>query len=130
MKKLLTHCLLGALWLATASCAKDQAAATPQACNPSAKTVKTVLNAAGIVSFNQALQHYVVSVPQPDTLDKVDLGIVCGNLPAALQLNGARVVVTGTFKEYGRVPPSPTPAGHTYYYLEVAQVASNYVPLK
>ena len=121
MKKTSIYLVLSALLCTTASCEKEEAT-TAQLCAPTAKTVKTITNASGIVYFNTMLMHYVISVHQPGTTDAVDLGIVCGNLPAALQIDGTRVTVSGALKEYGQPAPAPVPAGYTYYYLEVASI--------
>nr|GFD49894.1 hypothetical protein [Tanacetum cinerariifolium] len=104
------------------SCKKDDAHKTAQTCNATAKTVKTIAGAAGIVYFNASLQQYVVSVHQPGTIDAVDMGVPCSSLPTNLQKDGTRVIVSGTFKEYGQAAPNPTPAGYTYYYLEVSAI--------
>jgi len=122
MTKNLTYIALAALLCLASSCKKDDSTAKTQACNITAKTVKTIANAAGIVYFNVTLQQYVVSVHQPGTYDSVDVGVPCSSLPAALQKDGARVAVSGTFKEYGQAAPDPTPAGTTYYYLEISAI--------
>lgn len=123
MKKALTYCLLSGLVMATVSCEKDDASArTQQLCAPTAKAVKTITQAAGIVYLNPTLQQYVIMVHQPGTIDAVDMGVVCGTLPPALQADGTKVLVTGTFREYGQAPPSPTPVGYTYYYLEITEI--------
>jgi hypothetical protein len=124
MPKNLTSIALAALLCLFSSCEKDEpnAEKTTQACNATAKTVKTIANAAGIVYFNAALQQYVVSVHQPGTYDSVDVGVPCGDLSTALQKDGARVTVSGTFKEYGQAAPGPTPVGTTYYYLEISAI--------
>jgi len=124
MTKHLTHVALAALLCFASSCKKDETGANnkTQACNATAKTVKTITSAAGIVYFNATLQQYVVSVHQPGTIDAVDVGVPCGDLPTALQQDGKRVTVSGTFKEYGQAAPQPLPAGYTYYYLEVSAI--------
>ena len=124
MPKTLTYAAFGALLCLAASCKKDQTAAykLQQTCAPTAKAVKTITSAAGVVYFNQTLQQYEVSVHQPGTIDAVDVGLVCGTLPPALQANGTKVTVSGTFKEYGQPAPRALPASYTYYYLEVASI--------
>ena len=122
MTKNLTHVALAALLCFASSCKKDDVNKTTQTCNVTAKTVKTIAGAGGIVYFNATLQQYVVSVHQPGTIDAVDVGVPCGALPPALQKDGARVAVSGTFKEYGQAAPGPTPAGTTYYYLEISAI--------
>lgn len=124
MTKNLTHVALVALLCFASSCKKDEPDAnkTTQTCNVTAKTVKTIAGAAGIVYFNAALQQYVVSVHQPGTIDAVDIGLPCGDLPTGLQQDGKKVTVSGTFKEYGQAAPQPLPAGYTYYYLEISAI--------
>lgn len=122
MTKTLPYAVLVALLGLTGSCKKNEPEVKAEACNAAAKTVKAITNAAGIVYYKSALGQYVVSVHQPGTYDSVDVGVVCGSLPAALQQDGARVTVSGTFREYGQAAPGPEPAGTTYYYLEVADI--------
>ena len=121
--KNLVYFLLTTLLFAAAGCKKD-ADVVQQLCDPTAKAVKTIANAEGIVYFNQLLQQAVISVHQPGTIDAVDVGVVCGSLPAALRADGTRVLVSGTFKEYGAAPLPSVPVGYTYYYLEVDEVKS------
>jgi len=123
MTKPLLYAAVAVLLSLTSSCEKEKSMMekTTQACNAS-KTVKTITNSAGIVYFNAMLMQYVVSMHQPGTYDSVDVGVVCGDLPNELQQDGTRVTVSGTFKEYDQPAPSATPAGTTYYYLEVSAI--------
>ncbi len=124
MTKTLLYTALAAVLCLTSSCDKDEptAAGKFQACDASAKPVKTIVNATGFVRLDPTTQQCVVSVHQPGTIDVVDLGIVCGSLPEAFQKDGLKVTVSGTFKEYGQPAPQPLPAGYTYYYLEVSAI--------
>lgn len=124
MPNFLPYAALAAVLLLASSCQqKETEAVEPNAaCAPTAKVVKTITDAVGIVHFNLTLRQYELAVHQPGTYDAVDVGVVCAPLPPALQAEGARVVVSGTFKEYGQPAPLPLPAGYTYYYLEVASV--------
>ena len=122
MTKTLIYGALSALLLLAASCKKDDDAGykLQETCSPTAKTVKTITDAVGIVYFDQTLQQYQISVHEPGTVDVVAVGVVCGTLPATLQADGTKVLVSGTFKEYGQ--PVAAPVGYTYYYLEVANI--------
>ncbi|HET9503129.1 MAG TPA: hypothetical protein VFO93_06290 [Hymenobacter sp.] len=124
MAKNLTYAALIALLYLASSCKKDEPEIykLTQSCAPTAKTVKTITNATGFVRLDAATQQCVVSVHVPGTVDVVDLGVVCGSLPDAIQKDGAKVTVSGTFKEYGQPAPQPLPAGYTYYYLEVSSI--------
>jgi hypothetical protein len=121
MNHIVGYCLLGALLCATSACKKD-ADTTAQSCASGSPAVKTIASAKGNVVYNQDLQQYLVIVPQPTTIDVADVGVVCaGALPASLQVAGAKVLVSGTFRTYA---PQPTnlPAGYTYYYLDLTSV--------
>ena len=113
-----------ALLFVASSCQKNETELYPPeaACAPAAKTVKTVTDAAGIVRFNTTLRQYEIAVHQPGTIDVVEVGVVCAALPPGLQADGTKVVVSGTFKEYGQSALSSSPAGTTYYYLAVFSV--------
>lgn len=124
MTKTLAYAACVALLCLAGSYKKDESETykLTQACAPTAKTVKTITNATGFVYLNATLQQYVVSVHVPGTIDVVDIGVVCGTLPDALQKDGTKVTVSGTFKEYGQPAPQPLPVGYTYYYLEVLSI--------
>lgn len=91
-------------------------------CAAGSKAVRTVTNATGTVSFDSASQQYRISVPQPGTIDVVEVGVVCGSLPSALRKDGTKVSFSGTYKEYAS-PPS-APAGTTFYYLELSKAVA------
>ncbi len=122
MPKFLISCALVAACLA-GGCKKSEAAFGETVdCAPNNKSVKTVTSANGVVGFDQAKQQYTIRVHQPGTIDVVDIGIVCGPLPASLQAAGTKVLVSGTFKEYGPASSS-APVGYTYYYLTITQLS-------
>jgi hypothetical protein len=122
MTKTLTYAALAALLCFASSCKKDdlETYRLQQACAPTAKVVKTISNAGGFVSFDTNLQQYKISVHQPGTTDVVDVGILCDALPAALQAEGTKVLVSGTFKEY--LLGQPGLGGYTNYYLEIESI--------
>jgi hypothetical protein len=122
MTKTLTYAALVALLCLAGSCKKDEPNVykLTQMCVPATKAVKTITNAAGFVFFNPTLQQYTISVHEPGTIDVVDVGIVCGTLPAALQPDLTKVIVSGTFREYTLSQPGL--AGYTYYYLQVESI--------
>lgn len=123
MKNVAAYCLLGAALLAASGCKKDQDAQGPYGtCATQSATIKTVTDAEGIVGFDAALQQYVITRAQPGTYDSVDIGVVCGALPAALQVAGTKVLFSGTYQEYGNPPKSPL-AGYAYAYLALTKVA-------
>jgi hypothetical protein len=124
MPKLLTICVFAATFCLAGGCKKsDVVLGGTVDCAPDSKIVKTVTNAEGVVSFDQAQQQYTILVHQPGTIDVVDVGIVCGTLPTSLQAVGTRVLISGTFKEYGQAPPTPVFIGYTYYYLAITQLS-------
>ncbi len=122
MNKNLTYSTLVALLCLASSCEKNEPETyrLQHTCAPAAKVVKTIANAAGFVSFDTNLQQYKISVHEPGTVDVVDVGVLCDALPAALQPEGTKVLVSGTFKEYPLGQPNI--GGYTYYYLEVESI--------
>ncbi|MFD1470128.1 hypothetical protein ACFQ48_18005 [Hymenobacter caeli] len=123
MKNITAYCLLGTLLLA-AGCKKDQDAQGPYGtCAPQSQTVKTVADVVGTVRFDAAVQQYLIYRAVPGTYDSVDLGVVCGALPAALQVAGTQVLFSGTYRAYSN-PPRMGPVGQDYYYLELTKVVA------
>ena len=101
-------------------CARSEQATATTACAEAGATVRTVTDAAGTVTFDQALQRYKVMAPEAGTVDVVNVGVVCGTLPAALRQEGANVTFSGTYKAYPNPPAAP--GGYTTYYLELSSV--------
>ena len=93
---------------------------TMTACAEPSDTVRTVTDAVGTVTFDQALQRYKIMASEAGTVDVVDVGVVCGELPDAVRKEGAKVLFSGTYKTYPNPPAAP--AGYTTYYLELANV--------
>ncbi len=101
------------------SCTRPEQTTTT-ACAEAGATVRTVTDVAGTVTFDQALQRYKIMAHEAGTIDVVDVGVVCGELPEALRKEGAKVVFSGTYKAYPKPPAAP--AGYTTYYLEASSV--------
>ncbi|TPG63683.1 hypothetical protein EAH73_16665 [Hymenobacter nivis] len=116
--------MLGALLLVFGGCKKDQDAQGPNGtCAAQSPIIKTVADLDGTVRFDAAVQQYLIYRAVPGTYDSVELGVVCGTLPADLQVADAPVRFSGTYREYAN-PPQAGPAGRTYYYLELTKVAA------
>ncbi len=105
------------LALSASSCEKEE---TQTACASEKVVVKEVVDVEGIVRFDTSINKYIISAGQPGTYDSVDIGVVCGTVPSDLQ-EGAKVVFSGSYKEYGK-PPYSVPAGYTFYYLELSKI--------
>ncbi|GAA3989144.1 hypothetical protein [Hymenobacter antarcticus] len=89
---------------------------TSESCAPDKQGVKAVANVEGTIGFNSSLQQYFIRRAIPGTIDSVDFGLLCGAVPANLQVVGTTVLFSGTYKPYDKQPPFG-PAGQTYYYL-------------
>ena len=123
MKKLAYLCLFGTLLAAQSSCQTTKTptqAGTTSRCADGLPVVRTVTSVAGIVHYDAQLQRYRIDAHQPGTTDVVDVGVVCGALPAAFQAEGRRVVFSGTYKRYAN-PPALL-GGYTYYNLELSNL--------
>lgn len=119
--------LLGLCLGVAASCQTSKNAA-PQnttfgTCAPELSVVRTVTDVQAVVHFDQQLKQYRLDAHQPNTTDAVDLGVVCGALPPAYQVEGRKVVFSGTYKTYP-TPPS-APGGYTFYHLELTKLQAN-----
>ena len=61
--------------------------------------------------FDNEVRQYVVNAPRNNGLLTIEVGVLCAPLPVALQVNGVRVVFSGTYSEY-----SPTLDKGDFYY--------------
>lgn len=118
-KHLVLFALTGATLAGLGGCTRPEQTATT-ACAEAGTTVRTVTDAAGTVTFDQAMQRYKIMAHQAGTIDVVDVGVVCGALPDDVRKEGAKVVFSGTYKAYPNPPAAP--AGYTTYYLEPSSV--------
>ncbi len=124
MRNTTAYCLLGGLLLAFGGCKKDQDAQGPYGtCAPQSQALKTVTDVEGTVRFDAVVQQYLIYRAVPGSYDSVDLGVVCGALPAALQVANKPVLFSGTYRAYNNPPKSPL-GGQAYYYLELTKVVA------
>lgn len=93
---------------------------TMTACAEASATVRTVTEVTGTVTFDQALQRYKIMASEAGTVDVVNVGVVCGELPDAVRKEGTKVLFSGTYKVYPNPPAAP--GGYTTYYLELSSV--------
>ena len=123
MKLIFTY-VLSALLLLASSCRQCGESPTPtvtsESCASDKQAVKTVTNGEGTIGFEPTLQQYYIRRAIPGSYDSVDFGMLCGTVPASLQVVGNKVLFSGTYKPYDKQPPYG-PAGRTFYYLEVSR---------
>ena len=106
--------------LGAGGCAKDADLAV--SCAPTSSYAKQVADLEGTIRLDQALQQYVVWRAIPGTYDSVDVGVVCGDLPTNFKTVGTKVRFSGIYRGHGQPAPA-SPAGTTYYYLEISKIA-------
>ncbi|TVT40115.1 hypothetical protein FNT36_11490 [Hymenobacter setariae] len=126
MKNATLYYLLGASLLSASSCTKDADPGVELPSVPCALTssyAKPIADLEGLIRFDQVLQQYVVWRAIPGTYDSVDIGVVCGDLPSYLKTAGTKVRFSGIYRGQGQPAPS-SPAGTTYYYLELSKIAT------
>ena len=113
--------LLSALLLTASGCRKCEEGPDmrSESCAPDKQAVKTVANVEGTIGYEPTLRQYFIRRFIPGTIDSVDYGLLCGTVPANLQVVGAKVLFSGAYKPYDKQPPAG-PAGQTYYYLELS----------
>lgn len=122
MKTTTLYFLLGTLLLGASGCTKEDNPIVELPCALTSSYAKPVTDLEGVIRFDQALQQYVVWRAIPGTYDSVDVGVVCGDLPASFKTVGTKVRFSGVYRGYGQ--PNPTsPAGTSYYYLEISKIA-------
>jgi hypothetical protein len=123
MRNVTHYYLLSALLLSASACKKDADTITNSGiCAPTSSYALPVTDLEGIVNFDQALQQYAISRAIPGTYDSVDIGVICGDLPAAYKAVGTKVRFSGIYHGYGQAPPAAF-VGATYYYLKLSKIA-------
>lgn len=126
MKTTTLYFLLGTLLLGAGGCTKEDNPIIELPYVPCALTssyAKQVTDLEGIIRLDQALQQYVVWRAIPGTYDSVDIGVVCGDLPASFKTVGAKVRFSGVYRGGYRQPTPASLAGTSYYYLEINRIA-------
>ncbi len=125
MRNATRYYVLGALLLSASACKKDTdtvSVTNPGLCAPTSSYALPANDLTGVVNFDQTLQQYVISRAIPGTYDSVDVGAVCGELPADFKTAGTKVRFSGIYRGYAQAPKPPI-GGITYYYLEVTKLA-------
>ena len=121
MRRFSCFYLLGTLVLTASGCKKDKTDINSILCAPTSSYALPVEDLEGVIQFNQALQQYVIARHVPATIDVVDIGVPCGDVPGYLRTAGLKVRFSGIYRGYSQPPTAP--AGTTYYYLEVSKVS-------
>ena len=125
MRLLLPACLLLGLVTSAASCRKeDDPAPEPticpiETCPGAGDVVKTVTDTRGTVRLNASTKEYAIFTI-PTATNGVDVGVLCGALPANLQVDGTKVLFSGTY----RLKPGGSTSGDVaVYYLSTSAVS-------
>lgn len=120
MKRLLSACSLLGLLTVAASCQKndDQPGPASTTCPGAGDVVKTVTDVRGIVRRNSVTQEYAIST-YPTVTNSFTVGVLCASLPANLQVDGAKVIFSGTYR---LKPGAPTGGDVAEFYLIPSKV--------
>jgi len=120
MKQLnLMMCLLGLL--CCTSCQETELPILEQ-CGGS-KVVKKAKKQKGIFLYSSHFNRYIISVHEPNTIDVVDVGLIC-NMPditavPSVAEEGRTVIFNGKYRQSDELSPI---AGTTYYELELGKI--------
>lgn len=90
-------------------------------CSGLTTVIKHVDNRTGTVYYNSFDKVYMIRYHYPGTYDSVDFGVTC-NLPAELQVDGAKITFDGDYLSLDRKLGTPQPVGYSYYYLRLTKV--------
>ncbi|QDH78529.1 hypothetical protein FKX85_05585 [Echinicola soli] len=95
-------------------------------CAEATEFVQEVENRKGRLYRMEDSESYAISYHYPETVDMVDVGVVC-HIPADFPLpetaeEALEVTFSGKYWKYTDVPPAMA-AGSTVYYLEVATIS-------
>lgn len=87
------------------------------------KVIKKAHNQLGRFYYNSHFNRYTISVAEANTIDVVDVGLVC-NTPAITAAptvagEGVPVLFSGKYRQSDEVSPV---AGRTYYELELSKI--------
>lgn len=122
MNNILLSRLLCGLLFSLVGCQEriDTPLVASEACAAGQPPIKTVTDVEGRLFFDATLHQYCIYRALPGTIDRVDIGVLCGTLPDALQQVNSKVVFSGTYKSFDQAQPV-APVGTEYYYLEVTR---------
>lgn len=125
MRLLLPACLLLGLVTSAASCRKEEDPAPEpticllETCPGAGEVVKTVTDTRGLVRLNPITKEYAIAT-LPSATNSFDVGVLCTALPTNLQVNGTKVIFSGTY----RLKPGGSTAGDVaVYYLTTSAVS-------
>jgi hypothetical protein len=130
MRLLLPACLLLGLVTSAASCRKeDDPAPEPticifETCPGAGDVVKTVTDTRGIVRLNPVTKEYAIAT-LPSMTNSFDVGVLCSALPANLQVDGTKVIFSGTYR---LKTGEPTAGDVSVYYLTPSKVSIDLNP--
>jgi hypothetical protein len=122
MRLLLPACLLLGLLTTATSCHKndeDQPSPASAVCPEAGDEVKTVVAVRGIVRQSPLTHEYAITT-YPSVTNGFDVGVLCAALPASLQVDGTKVVFSGTYR---RKPGEGTAGDVATYYLSLSSVS-------
>src|SRR5690606_37994128 len=118
-KKLILMILAGLLFCI--SCQETEVPILDQ-CGGS-KVAKTAKKLKGIFLYSSHFNRYIISVHEPNTIDAVDVGLIC-NMPAIATAppsaeQGRTVVFSGKYRQSDELSPI---GGSTVYELELGKI--------
>ncbi|AWW30634.1 hypothetical protein DN752_11140 [Echinicola strongylocentroti] len=95
-------------------------------CAEATEFVQEVENREGRLYRMEDSENYAINYHYPETIDMVDVGVVC-HIPTDFPLpetteEALEVTFRGRYWKYTDVPPA-MPAGSTVYYLEVTAIS-------
>jgi len=87
------------------------------------KVVKKAKKQKGIFLYSSHFKRYIISVHEPNTIDAVDVGLIC-NMPdittvPSVAEEGRTVVFSGKYRQSDEVSPF---GGSTVYELELGKI--------
>jgi len=104
-----------AMMIAT-GCIKDSHAREGDICDSNRRTVMTVNDLTGRLSYSNELEKWVINAPIPGTIDGLRTGIICGDISGDLKIHGLSVIFSGELKDSNGYP-KPQLGGQEIYYV-------------
>jgi hypothetical protein len=124
MKLLLPACLLLGLLTTATSCRKNDEAPASASCPGAGDEVKTAAAVRGVVRQSPLTHEYAIAT-YPSITNGFDVGVLCTALPASLQVDGTKVIFSGTYR---RKPGEGTAGDVATYYLSLSSVSLDLNP--